>query len=69
MKFSRKSIKQKVAAGLAVGSVITTNASAALAATDVDMASASDDVTLVFKAILGIAVLIFGFKAVKRFLG
>ena len=49
--------------------LLGTNASAALVATDVDMATASSDVTLVFLAILGVLVTVFGYKLVMGFLG
>ena len=49
--------------------LLGTNASAALVATDVDMATANSDITLVFLAILGVLVTVFGYKLVMGFLG
>lgn len=41
---------------------------AALVATDIDTTTASSDIELVFKAILGVAVTLFGFRKVRQLL-
>jgi hypothetical protein len=59
---------ESVKKGLIAAGVLTVaavqNASAALTASDVDMTTATADVTLVFLAILGLAIVIFGFKKI-----
>jgi hypothetical protein len=52
-----------VALGFAV------NASAALTAADVPMTDAKADITLVFLAILGVAVIIFGYRKIMSLIG
>jgi len=45
---------------------LTQNASAALTAADVDMTAATSDMAIVFIAILGVAVVAFGYKQIRR---
>jgi hypothetical protein len=63
VKMNQSVKKGLIAVGvLAVGAV--SNASAALTASDVSMATATADVTTVVTAIIGLLVVIFGFKKV-----
>lgn len=48
----------------AVSLGLVSSASAALTAADVPMTNATADVTLVFLAILGVAVVLFGYKKI-----
>ena len=57
----------KIATGAVATAVASTN-SFALAATDVDMSSATSDITVVFIAMLGVAVLIFGYRKISGML-
>ena len=56
--------KKLVAAGLAVGAGAA-NANAALTSADVDMSGAQSDITTVFIAMLGVGVLIFGYRKIS----
>ena len=60
--------KGLIAAGVLVVASVQ-NASAALTATDVPMTTATADVTLVFLAILGVAVILFGFRKILGLTG
>jgi hypothetical protein len=55
--------KGLIAAGVIVLATAQ-NASAALAATDVPMTTATADVTLVFLAVLGVSIVLFGFRKI-----
>ena len=55
--------KGLIAAGVLTVAAVQ-NASAALTATDVDMSTATADVTLVFLSILGLAIVLFGFRKI-----
>ena len=68
MKFLQ-TMKAKIGAFLSLGLLGVTQASAALTATDVDMSTASADVTVVVIAIIGLLVVIFGFRKVLGLLG
>lgn len=59
-------MKKYVIAGLIAAGVLATNASAALTAADVPMTDAKADITLVFLAILGVAVIIFGYRQISH---
>lgn len=61
--------KAKILGAVGAVGVASTNSFAALTSADVDMAGASSDITLVFLAILGVLVTVFGYKLVMRFLG
>lgn len=54
---------------LALGLGFATQASAALTAADVPMTDAKADVTLVFLAILGVAVVLFGYRKIMGLIG
>lgn len=58
------STKSKLALIGAGAAALASNASAALTATDVSMATASADVTTVVIAIIGLLVVVFGFRKV-----
>lgn len=57
-------MKKHIIAGLIAAGVLASNASAALTAADVPMTTATSDVTLVFLAILGVAIILFGFRKI-----
>jgi hypothetical protein len=62
-------MKKFLLAGIAATAALVSNASAALTATDIPMDTATSDVTLVFLAILGVAVVIFGFRKIMGLIG
>lgn len=57
-------MKKHIIAGLVAAGVLASNASAALTAADVSMTTATSDVTLVFLAILGVTIVLFGFRKI-----
>ena len=59
---------KKITIGLTALGLMAMQAQAALVATDVDFTGAGSDLELVFKAILGVAVILFGFKKVRQLL-
>jgi hypothetical protein len=62
-------MKKFLLSGIAATAALVSNASAALTAADVPMDTAISDVTLVFLAILGVAVIIFGFRKIMGLIG
>ncbi|MDD5212107.1 MAG: hypothetical protein PHV62_06810 [Sulfuricurvum sp.] len=66
MSYSVK--KGLIAAGVLIVAA-TQNASAALTAADVPMTTATADVTLVFLAILGVSIVLFGFRKILGLTG
>lgn len=60
--------KGLIAAGVLIVASVQ-NASAALVATDVPMTDAKADITLVFLAILGVAVVLFGYRKIMSVVG
>ena len=62
-------MQKSVIAGLIAAGVLVSNASAALTATDVPMTTATADVTLVFLAILGVTIVLFGFRKILGLAG
>ena len=60
--------KGLIAAGVLVAATAqNAMAAGALTATDLDFSGAKADVTLVFLGVLGVVVLLFGFRAIKSF--
>jgi hypothetical protein len=57
--------KGLIAAGVLVVASVE-NASAALTAADVDMTAATADMAVVFIAILGVGVIAFGYKQIRK---
>ncbi|MFZ2890595.1 hypothetical protein [Sulfuricurvum sp.] len=57
-------LTQKIALVVAASAVMASNAAAALTAADVPMTDAKADITLVFLAVLGVAVIIFGYRKI-----
>jgi len=64
----KKHLGSKLAAVAAVAATMTTNASAALTASDVDFAPAQADIGVVVLALIGVAVTVFGFRKVLSLL-
>jgi hypothetical protein len=62
-------MKKHIIAGLIAAGVLVSNASAALTATDVPMTTATSDVTLVFLAVLGVSIVLFGFRKILGLTG
>jgi len=62
-------LKKALALIGAVSLGLVTSASAALTAADVPMTDAKADITLVFLAILGVAVVIFGYRKIMSLIG
>ena len=60
--------KGLIAAGVIVVASVQ-NASAALTAADVSMSSATSDMAIVFIAILGVLVIGFGYRMIKKQIG
>lgn len=61
-----ESVKKGLIAVGVIATVAATNASAALTAADVDMSDATSDMAIVFVAILGVMVIAFGYKMIKK---
>ncbi|MDP3587034.1 MAG: hypothetical protein Q8R58_03195 [Sulfuricurvum sp.] len=62
-------MKKNILLGLIALSAMVSNASAALTATDVPMTTATSDVTLVFLAVLGVSIVLFGFRKILGLTG
>lgn len=62
-------LKKMLLSVLALGLGFATQASAALTAADVPVADAKSDILVVFLAILGVLVVIFGYKKVMAMIG
>lgn len=63
-----QTIKAKLASLLAVGLATTQAVAAPLTAADVPMTDTLSSITVVFLAILGVAVLIFGYRKIASML-
>jgi hypothetical protein len=63
------STKSKLALLGAGAAALASNASAALTAADVNMGSATGDMAIVFVAILGVLVIGFGYRMIKKQIG
>ncbi len=63
------STKSKIALIGAAALALASDASAALTAADVSMSSATADMGIVFVAILGVLVIGFGYRMIKKQIG